>query len=91
MKTIAEEWEYFWLKVRPGDTPLIQFQEMQTAFYAGAICQLDLMLSIDLDNEEAGAHAIEKMKNELIAWIEDDLKRRQKNGTERQSRNHKLN
>ena len=78
MKTIAEEWEHFWATVYSDNTNKRQLQEMQTAFYAGAFCLLNFLLTLDLDelDEEAGAHAIETMRVNIVEWITADLERR---------------
>lgn len=68
MKTIADQWSAFNALVVPKDAPLLQKQEMQRAFYAGATAMFTLQCCI---GDEAVS---EDAAMQIMAGWEDEFR-----------------
>ncbi|KXH69786.1 MAG: hypothetical protein AM326_01560 [Candidatus Thorarchaeota archaeon SMTZ-45] len=82
MKTIADEWEDFWHKVKPSNASKVQFEEMRTSFYAGAYSFLMCMWEMGDMSDRAGAMELNKLHQEVESFLEQDAKRRLGDETE---------
>lgn len=72
---IFELWRHFRDSEIPEDAPAYQFQDMQAAFYAGAIALLGLLADKQCTDEEA-VNKIEAVKQELLAFSRQALQSR---------------
>lgn len=64
--TLAEAWGIFHSQVIPKDVPLVQVEEMEKAFYAGAVS----LLSLQTIN---GSRSEEVLVNMMEAWYGECL------------------
>jgi len=73
MKTLKEQWEEYFRCVYPKAVPILQEQETQKAFYAGAVVALRLANeAAKLPMDEAVVQ-MEKLASEGIDFCDDVL------------------
>lgn len=70
-KLIAEQWQSFEQQVIPKTAPAIQREEMQKAFFAGALAVLGVAFELGSEDvsEEDGAATLEGMKRECLEFM----------------------
>lgn len=71
-RTVDGEWKEYFAKVVPANAPLVQITETRRAFYGGAWCMLNLLLSVGGDevSEESGAAYLEELRQEILVFYE---------------------
>ena len=87
MRTIADEWEDYWQRVKPASYSYIQFEEMRTSFYAGAFAFYTRMWELGDMSDEEGADELNKMSEEVESFLKGDIERRSKEDEEDKTEN----
>ena len=71
--TISQLWNHFSEEAINPAAPLIQFEEMQKAYYAGMITAIHYLLEAAEEelSEEEGEKVIDNIHTELEQWFEN--------------------
>lgn len=74
MGPIEQMWLDYERRVLPANSGAVQRKETRKAFYAGAMClfeRLVTMLDPEAEPTEADVRKMNEINNEILAWLEE--------------------
>ena len=74
MSSVEEKWQRFRLAAIPVDASQRQVEDMQNAFYGGALVLLELLVVNSDQDEDAAIAATEVLHQELRAFVQSRIK-----------------